>query len=206
MKFSSNHHHRLSGVVSALIAFLAVVSVQSFQPVRSFSPKTTTTPFRGCSSLRDSSSPENGDGQPFFPPDVTASAAATEDTVVESSSSIPAPNNGGAVAVAVATPTAVASSSSVTSLPAKTMDEGIYGFNKIVIDTVYDVICFLYPVKGNERDFARFYVLETVARVPYFAYLSVMHFKETFGERYDSMSDRCVYNIVYSMIFHTFVH
>lgn len=70
------------------------------------------------------------------------------------------------------------------------MDEGIYGFNKIVIDTVYDVICFLYPVKGNERDFARFYVLETVARVPYFAYLSVMHFRETFGERYDSMSDR----------------
>jgi ubiquinol oxidase len=70
------------------------------------------------------------------------------------------------------------------------MDEGIYNFNKIVIDTVYDVICFLYPVKGTPRDFARFYVLETVARVPYFAYLSVMHFRETFGERYDTMSDR----------------
>jgi len=73
---------------------------------------------------------------------------------------------------------------------ARTMDEGIYAFNKILIDTVYDVICFLYPVKGNDRDFARFYVLETVARVPYFAYLSVMHMRETFGERYDSMSER----------------
>lgn len=45
------------------------------------------------------------------------------------------------------------------------IDENIYNFNKILIDTVYDVICFFYPVKGNERDFARFYVLETVARV-----------------------------------------
>ncbi|KAH8060637.1 ubiquinol:oxygen oxidoreductase [Aureococcus anophagefferens] len=53
-----------------------------------------------------------------------------------------------------------------------TMDERIFGFNKVVIDTVYDVICLLYPVTGSERDFARFYVLETVARVPYFAYLS----------------------------------
>lgn len=45
------------------------------------------------------------------------------------------------------------------------IDENIYNFNKILIDTVYDVICFFYPVKGTERDFARFYVLETVARV-----------------------------------------
>ena len=57
------------------------------------------------------------------------------------------------------------------------MDEGIFKFNKILIDTVYDIICFFYPVKGTERDFARFYVLETVARVPYFAYLSVMHLR-----------------------------
>ena len=64
-----------------------------------------------------------------------------------------------------------------------TMDERIFGFNKVVIDTVYDVICLLYPVTGSERDFARFYVLETVARVPYFAYLSVMHLRETFGDR-----------------------
>lgn len=63
------------------------------------------------------------------------------------------------------------------------MDESVYNFNKVLIDTVYDIICFIYPVRGTKRDFARFYVLETVARVPYFAYLSVMHLRETFGER-----------------------
>jgi ubiquinol oxidase len=71
---------------------------------------------------------------------------------------------------------------------ARKMDEGIYNFNKVVIDTVYDIICLFYPVKGTKRDFARFYVLETVARVPYFAYLSVQHLKETFGDR--STGDR----------------
>mmetsp|Transcript_121535 Transcript_121535/g.340351 ORF Transcript_121535/g.340351 Transcript_121535/m.340351 type:complete len:385 (-) Transcript_121535:31-1185(-) len=65
----------------------------------------------------------------------------------------------------------------------QTMDQGIFDFNKKLIDTVYDIVCFLYPVKGTERDYARFYVLETVARVPYFAYLSVLHLKETFGDR-----------------------
>lgn len=45
------------------------------------------------------------------------------------------------------------------------IDENIFKFNKILIDTVYDIICFFYPVKGTKRDFARFYVLETVARV-----------------------------------------
>jgi ubiquinol oxidase len=77
-----------------------------------------------------------------------------------------------------------------TNKPAGTMDERIYKLNKVIIDSVYDIICFLYPVKGTARDFARFYVLETVARVPYFGYLSVMHLRETFGERYDSMSER----------------
>lgn len=70
------------------------------------------------------------------------------------------------------------------------MDEGIFNFNKKVIDTVYDLICFLYPVTGGPRDFARFYVLETVARVPYFAYLSVMHLRETFGDRTPGDSER----------------
>ena len=48
----------------------------------------------------------------------------------------------------------------------------------------------LYPVTGGPRDFARFYVLETVARVPYFAYLSVMHLRETFGERDPKLGER----------------
>merc|ERR1719393_612723 len=50
------------------------------------------------------------------------------------------------------------------------MNEGLFTFNKVLIDAVYDLICFFYPVTGGPRDFARFYVLETVARVPYFAY------------------------------------
>jgi len=73
---------------------------------------------------------------------------------------------------------------------AREMEEWVYSFNKVVIDTVYQIICFLYPVTGGERDFARFYVLETVARVPYFAYLSVMHLRETFGERSPTLSER----------------
>lgn len=99
-----------------------------------------------------------------------------------------------ATAPAVATPPAAvattAAAVAVSGVDAGTMDEGIFKFNKQLIDTVYDVICFLYPVKGNERDFARFFVLETVARVPYFAYLSCLHLQETFGVRYENMSDR----------------
>ena len=80
---------------------------------------------------------------------------------------------------------AIAKRSDLDKGPAKKMDEGIFNFNKVLIDTVYDIICLLYPVRGNERDFARFFVLETVARVPYFAYLSVLHLRETFGERHN---------------------
>ena len=78
--------------------------------------------------------------------------------------------------------------------PQQQMDKGIYHFNKFVVDSVYHLICHLYPVCGTERDFARFFVLETVARVPYFAYLSVLHLRETFGEREDpeELSDRMV--------------
>ena len=86
----------------------------------------------------------------------------------------------------------VSTSKKGSDLVPQQMGEGIYKFNKFVIDTVYNIICFFYPVKGTERDFARFFVLETVARVPYFAYLSVLHLRETFGERKDpdEMSDR----------------
>jgi len=92
--------------------------------------------------------------------------------------------------VDVAPPAPVAAAAVAVTADAGTMDEGIFQFNKKLIDTVYDIICFLYPVKGNQRDFARFFVLETVARVPYFAYLSCLHLQETFGVRYESMSDR----------------
>jgi len=59
------------------------------------------------------------------------------------------------------------------------LEQSVYDLNKFIVDTVYKAICFLYD--GN--DYARFFVLETVARVPYFAYLSVMHLRETFGSR-----------------------
>jgi ubiquinol oxidase len=96
-----------------------------------------------------------------------------------------------AVAAAAAVAVAVADSPSTsTASQGQSMDENIYKINKTIIDSVYEIICFFYPVKGTERDFARFYVLETVARVPYFAYLSVMHLRETFGERHDTMSER----------------
>ena len=80
-------------------------------------------------------------------------------------------------------PAVAISTDTPKELTRREMDERIFGFNKVLIDTVYEVICFLYPVTGSDRDFARFYVLETVARVPYFAYLSVMHLRETFGDR-----------------------
>mmetsp|Transcript_29747 Transcript_29747/g.81722 ORF Transcript_29747/g.81722 Transcript_29747/m.81722 type:complete len:321 (+) Transcript_29747:180-1142(+) len=86
-------------------------------------------------------------------------------------------------ATATAVTTATATTAVVGNRVAAQMDEAIFKFNKILIDSVYDLICFIYPVTGDKRDFARFFVLETVARVPYFAYLSVLHLRETFGER-----------------------
>lgn len=75
------------------------------------------------------------------------------------------------------------------------MEEGIFNFNKLVIDTVYDIICAVYDkndlsTHSIKEVTARFYVLETVARVPYFAYLSVMHLRETFGSRVPGDKDR----------------
>lgn len=95
----------------------------------------------------------------------------------------------------VHSPSTPRSSSSVEDTNTSTvtprgMDQGIFTLNKVLVDTAYSMICSLYPVTGTERDFARFYVLETVARVPYFAYLSVLHLRETLGERYQGMSER----------------
>lgn len=49
------------------------------------------------------------------------------------------------------------------------------------------LLCF-FPVAGlmvqyyGERTYARFYALETIARVPYFGYLCVLHLYETLGQ------------------------
>merc|ERR1712039_372395 len=75
------------------------------------------------------------------------------------------------------------------------MDEGIFNFNKIVIDSVYKVICVLYSKDDLKKNSiseitSRFFVLETVARVPYFAYLSVLHLRETLGFRDPDLNQR----------------
>jgi len=45
----------------------------------------------------------------------------------------------------------------------------------------YDVLCWFIDVVFEDRPIQRFWFLETVARMPYFAYSSVLHLYETFG-------------------------
>jgi len=66
------------------------------------------------------------------------------------------------------------------------LDARIYDFNTLIINTVKGAVDVWY----KDKDYARFYVLETVARVPYFAYLSVMHLQETFGNRKEDLRQR----------------
>ncbi|CAL2251190.1 unnamed protein product [Prunus armeniaca] len=49
--------------------------------------------------------------------------------------------------------------------------------NIFLTDTVIKILDTLY----RDRDYARFFVLETIARVPYFAFMSVLHMYESFG-------------------------
>ena len=51
--------------------------------------------------------------------------------------------------------------------------------NELVLDITVAILDFLY--KG--RDYQRFWVLEEIARAPYFAFLSVLHFRESMGLR-----------------------
>ena len=52
-------------------------------------------------------------------------------------------------------------------------------FNTIRLNVTVAILDFLY--KG--RDYPRFWVLEEIARAPYFAFLSVLHFRESMGLR-----------------------
>ena len=86
------------------------------------------------------------------------------------------------------------------------IDPSVYEFNNNLVNLLFSAISFLYPTPllsqpllaaslsspllGTEYNeekttlrFEKFYVLETVARIPYFAYLSVLHLRETFGDR-----------------------
>lgn len=52
---------------------------------------------------------------------------------------------------------------------------------KVVIRSLVGILVFVTDVVYQHRPYPRFYVLETIARVPYFAYLSVLHLYETLG-------------------------
>lgn len=52
---------------------------------------------------------------------------------------------------------------------------------KRLIQLLVNALVFITNVLYRNRPYARFYVLETIARVPYFAYLSVLHLYETLG-------------------------
>ncbi|OMO76871.1 Alternative oxidase [Corchorus capsularis] len=49
--------------------------------------------------------------------------------------------------------------------------------NIFLTDSIIKILDTLY----HDRDYARFFVLETIARVPYFAFISVLHMYESFG-------------------------
>ena len=55
-------------------------------------------------------------------------------------------------------------------------------FNSLVLNLTVSILDFLYRGKHIQR----FWVLETIARAPYFAFLSVLHFKESLGLRTES--------------------
>jgi ubiquinol oxidase len=52
---------------------------------------------------------------------------------------------------------------------------------KVLIRGIVNILVFITDVIYRDRPYPRFYLLETVARVPYFAYLSVLHLYETTG-------------------------
>ena len=52
-------------------------------------------------------------------------------------------------------------------------------FNELVLELTIAIIDFLY----QGRDYQRFWVLEEIARAPYFAFLSVLHLRESLGLR-----------------------
>ena len=52
-------------------------------------------------------------------------------------------------------------------------------FNELTLNITIAIIDFLY----EGRDYQRFWVLEEIARAPYFAFLSVLHLRESMGLR-----------------------
>ena len=50
-----------------------------------------------------------------------------------------------------------------------------------MIRLLVNLLVFVINIVYRDRPYPRFYVLETVARIPYFAYMSVLHLYETLG-------------------------
>mmetsp|Transcript_9216 Transcript_9216/g.26325 ORF Transcript_9216/g.26325 Transcript_9216/m.26325 type:complete len:350 (-) Transcript_9216:5467-6516(-) len=173
MKFITATATAFVTIATTAIDHQAVV-VSAFQQQPGFGLATAAAASRrGPSSA--SASASAGRGSALF-----AAEPSPNKSILDEAAAAAAPSIAEATA---ATATITETVKDVQQKIANKMDERIFTFNKVVIDTVYELICFFYPVRGTERDFARFFVLETVARVPYFAYLSVMHLRETFGER-----------------------
>ena len=60
----------------------------------------------------------------------------------------------------------------------KPISDDLIEFNKA---TVGFIKTMLFDTLFSGRDYARFYALENIARMPYFSYLSVLHLYETLG-------------------------
>jgi len=53
--------------------------------------------------------------------------------------------------------------------------------NSLILNNTVNLLDFIY----SGRNLQRFWVLEVIARSPYFAFLSVLHFKESLGIKND---------------------
>lgn len=101
----------------------------------------------------------------------------------------------------VSTPPSSSSSSSTSDAGRQQHEEEMFEFNQKLIHKMFDVISWSHPtvddgstttstVETFKSDVARLHMLGTIVRIPYFAYLCVLHLRETFGVRYDSMTDQ----------------
>jgi ubiquinol oxidase len=63
------------------------------------------------------------------------------------------------------------------------LDDDTKERNKQLVNTLKSLLFdYLFSGDSIERSYARFYALETIARMPYFSYLSVLHLFETLGK------------------------
>jgi hypothetical protein len=58
------------------------------------------------------------------------------------------------------------------------LDENSKEFNRFTVGFIKGLV---FDTFFAGRDYARFYALETIARMPYFSYLAALHFYETIG-------------------------